>query len=138
MVSLAKEFVLKKNLFLESSMARNVDFSTKVIQQLTEQRTTSDRKANDVKKILDEKMTGDMICSAEQVELIKSIINQAIADERKFNDGLTNVMLKSLLSLIDAESAKSLESHTEMLGMVSVVFNFESIEIPFTTFFLSL
>lgn len=138
MISLPEEFV-QKNYFSENSMARNAEFSAKVIQKLTEQRTTSDLKANDVKKILDEKMTGEMVCTAEQVELIKSIINQAISEERKINEGLTNVMLKSLLTSIDAESAKSLESHTEMLDMVSVFYLLSNhlITIRFNIFFIT-
>lgn len=100
-------------------MATNADFSAKVLQKLTEQRTASDLNAYDVKKLLEEKMTGEMSCNAEQVELIKSIIDQCIAEERKINEGLSNVMLKSLLSSIDSQSADSLEGHTAMLDMVS-------------------
>ncbi len=103
-------------------MARNVDFSATIIQKLTEQRTASEQNAFDVKKLVEEKMSGDTSCTGEQIELIKSIISQAIAEERKFNDGLSNVMLKSLLTSLDAQNAKSLESHTAMLEMVSCFF----------------
>lgn len=63
-------------------------------------------------------MTGEMSCSAEQIELIKSIIHQAIADERKMNESMSDVMLKSLLNLCASQNEKSLESHTVLLDMV--------------------
>lgn len=99
-------------------MTRNVDFSAMVVKKLTDQRIASEQNACDVNTLLDEKMTDDLACTAEQKELIKSIISQAIADERKFNERLSNGMLKSLLESLDAQNAKSLESHTAMLQLV--------------------
>jgi len=91
-----------------------------IVRKLAEQRSACELNACDVKKLLDEKMTGDVGCTAEQVDLIKSVISQAIADDRKTSDALTNVMLKSLLSSLDEQNKMSLESHTAMLDMVSV------------------
>lgn len=101
-------------------MARNTEFSGKVLEKLTEQRSSSDLHANDVKKLLEDKLTGEMSCSAEQIELIKSIIHQTIAEERKMNESMSDVMLKSLLNLCASQTEKSLESHTVLLDMVSL------------------
>ncbi|KAG4066799.1 hypothetical protein HA402_012866 [Bradysia odoriphaga] len=105
--------------YIETSMTRNSNQFATILEKLAEQRSATELNACDVKKLLAEKMTGDVSCTAEQVELIQSIFSQVIADERKMSDTLTNVMLKSLLSSLDAQNARSLESHTAMLDMIN-------------------
>lgn len=97
-------------------MAKNSGLSGEIREKLNEHRTTSDLNTNDVKKLIEEKMTGEMNFSAEQVELIKSTINQCVADERRSSEALSNV-LRSLLSSID--NGNALQNQSSMLDMVS-------------------
>lgn len=101
-------------------MVRITDFSAKVLKKLTDHRTKSDINGDHVKKLLHATMTEETNFTAEQMELIKSVMKQCIVDDRKFNEGLSNGTLKSLLSLIDMQNTKLLESHSSMLEMVSL------------------
>lgn len=99
-------------------MARNSDQLALIVRKLTEQRSATEQNASDVGSLVDEKLAGYNAFTAEQIELVKSIISQAIAEERKMGDTLTNT-LKSLKSSLDAQNGKTMESHVAMLDMVS-------------------
>lgn len=87
---------------------------------MSDQRTNSDINADHVSKLLKDRMADEMNFTAEQMDLVKSVISQCVSEERKFNDELSKEMLTSLQSLIDVQYTKSLDCHSMILELVSV------------------
>lgn len=109
-------------------MARGTDFSAKLLQKLTDQRMNCDTHEDHMKQLLQQTLVMEMNFTNEQLETFKTLIDQCIKNDRKFNEKLSNEMLTSMLNMINMENTKLLESHSLMLEMVSFVqlINFKS------------
>lgn len=75
-----------------------------------------------LKQLLEEKMSQELRLTEEQMILVESVISESIVDIRDFHQGLMEEMLKPLLNIINEQNAKLLEKESLILEMVSYCF----------------
>lgn len=114
-------FLISK-FFSDSSRARNANFNAMMVEKLSKQRQTNQINTEDVTKLLEANLTQEMSFTAEQMKLMESVIKQSIADDRKFNENLSNEVLRSLSSMINEQNGHLLEKTLLLSEMVSLFF----------------